>query len=158
MRSGALEGKFSVKNKSPGHPHTNMAKAALNMMTHTACKAEWLRESGFIRQVEAQLSKSRVSALLLGHVSSSDFDELRQQPSEAQAKQTSLSGSKDLTRFATEVDTGWVTDMAPGGVGAVAASHETWVGPPLDEEDVPNQCSALVCGCAVYAVASRIPK
>ncbi len=36
--SGALEGKFSVKNKSSGHPHTNMAKAALNMMTHTACK------------------------------------------------------------------------------------------------------------------------
>ena len=35
---GALEGKFSVKNKSSGHPHTNMAKAALNMMTHTACK------------------------------------------------------------------------------------------------------------------------
>ena len=40
QRPGALEGKFSVKNKSPGHPHTNMAKAALNMMTHTACKDE----------------------------------------------------------------------------------------------------------------------
>ena len=28
-----------------------------------------------------------------------------------------------------------MTDMAPGGVGAVAASHETWIGPPLDEEE-----------------------
>ena len=33
------------------------------------------------------------------------------------------------------VDTGWVTDMAPGGVGAVAATHATHVGPPLDEVD-----------------------
>ncbi|CAE7254893.1 unnamed protein product [Symbiodinium necroappetens] len=78
----ALEGKFSVKNKSPGHPHTNMAKAALNMMTHTACKDMYRRR------------------ILMNCV-----------------------------------DTGWVTDMAPGGVGAVAASHETWIGPPLDEED-----------------------
>ncbi|CAE7634551.1 unnamed protein product [Symbiodinium pilosum] len=78
----ALEGKFSVKNKSSGHPHTNMAKAALNMMTHTACKDMYRRR------------------ILMNCV-----------------------------------DTGWVTDMAPGGVGAVAASHETWVGPPLDEED-----------------------
>ena len=34
------------------------------------------------------------------------------------------------------MDTGWVTDMAPDGVGQVAATHETWVGPPLDEEDI----------------------
>ena len=33
------------------------------------------------------------------------------------------------------VDTGWVTDMAPGGVGARAATHATHVAPPLDEED-----------------------
>ena len=33
------------------------------------------------------------------------------------------------------VDTGWVTDMAPGGVGAVAATHATHVGPPLDAVD-----------------------
>lgn len=31
----SLEGKFSVRRKSPAHPHTNMAKAALNMMTKT---------------------------------------------------------------------------------------------------------------------------
>ena len=29
-----------------------------------------------------------------------------------------------------------MTDMAPDGVGQVAATHETWVGPPLDEEDL----------------------
>ena len=50
-----------------------------------------------------------------------------------------------LQRYVTcEVDTGWVTDMAPGGVGAVAASHETWVGPPLDEEDHLRSCAVRV--------------
>ena len=33
------------------------------------------------------------------------------------------------------VDTGWVTDMAPGGVGVLASIHETQVAPPLDEVD-----------------------
>lgn len=32
----AMEGKFHRFTKSDRHPHTNMAKAALNMMTHTA--------------------------------------------------------------------------------------------------------------------------
>ena len=32
----AMEGQFSRKTKSEFHPHTNMAKAALNMMTRTA--------------------------------------------------------------------------------------------------------------------------
>jgi NAD(P)-dependent dehydrogenase (short-subunit alcohol dehydrogenase family) len=32
----AMEGKFHVFKKADRHPHTNMAKAALNMMTHTA--------------------------------------------------------------------------------------------------------------------------
>ena len=31
----AMEGKF-YRHKTPNHPHTNMAKAALNMMTRTA--------------------------------------------------------------------------------------------------------------------------
>ncbi|NEQ83649.1 MAG: SDR family oxidoreductase [Moorea sp. SIO2I5] len=31
----AVEGQFSYGNKTPYHPHTNMAKAALNMMTRT---------------------------------------------------------------------------------------------------------------------------
>jgi len=78
----ALEGKFSVGKKGAGHPHTNMAKAALNMLTHTSAGA---------------LLRRRV--------------------------------------LMNCVDTGWITDMAPGGVGARAATHQTHVGPPLDEED-----------------------
>ena len=31
----AMEGKF-YRYKTPNHPHTNMAKAALNMMTRTS--------------------------------------------------------------------------------------------------------------------------
>merc|ERR1712060_873662 len=38
------EGKFS-RAKTPFHPHTNMAKAALNMMTRT-CAADLARGSG----------------------------------------------------------------------------------------------------------------
>jgi NAD(P)-dependent dehydrogenase (short-subunit alcohol dehydrogenase family) len=32
----AVEGRFAVANKTAGHPHTNMAKAALNMLTRTS--------------------------------------------------------------------------------------------------------------------------
>ncbi len=32
----AVEGRFEVRNKTGGHPHTNMAKAALNMLTRTS--------------------------------------------------------------------------------------------------------------------------
>ncbi|MCW1250297.1 SDR family NAD(P)-dependent oxidoreductase [Acaricomes phytoseiuli] len=32
----AMEGQFSRKYKGPGHPHTNMAKAGLNMLTRTS--------------------------------------------------------------------------------------------------------------------------
>jgi NAD(P)-dependent dehydrogenase (short-subunit alcohol dehydrogenase family) len=32
----AMEGIFSRGYKGPGHPHTNMAKAALNMLTRTS--------------------------------------------------------------------------------------------------------------------------
>merc|ERR1712226_1388653 len=78
----ALEGKFSVKRKSNAHPHTNMGKAALNMLTHTSA---------------SDLFQRRV--------------------------------------LMNCVDTGWVTDMAPRGVGRVAATQETFVGPPLDEVD-----------------------
>lgn len=34
----AMEGVFSRGYKGPGHPHTNMAKAALNMMTRTSAR------------------------------------------------------------------------------------------------------------------------
>ncbi len=32
----AVEGRFAVRNKMADHPHTNMAKAALNMLTRTS--------------------------------------------------------------------------------------------------------------------------
>lgn len=38
----AMEGQFYRKNKSSKHPHTNMAKAALNMMTRT-CANEFAK-------------------------------------------------------------------------------------------------------------------
>lgn len=78
----ALEGKFNVGKKSGGHPHTNMAKAALNMMTLT-CARQYASEGILMNSV----------------------------------------------------DTGWVTDMAPKGVGAQSRIHETFVGPPLDDLD-----------------------
>ena len=78
----ALEGKFTVGKKSSGHPHTNMSKAALNMLTLT-CGVSYQQKCILVNAV----------------------------------------------------DTGWVTDMAPLGVGAVAATHATFVGPPLDEID-----------------------
>ena len=34
----AMEGQFSRSYKGPGHPHTNMAKAALNMLTRTSAR------------------------------------------------------------------------------------------------------------------------
>jgi NAD(P)-dependent dehydrogenase (short-subunit alcohol dehydrogenase family) len=34
----AMEGQFSRRYKGPGHPHTNMAKAALNMLTKTSAE------------------------------------------------------------------------------------------------------------------------
>ncbi|MEY9848134.1 SDR family NAD(P)-dependent oxidoreductase [Streptacidiphilus sp. MAP5-3] len=40
----AVEGRFTVRNKTACHPHTNMAKAALNMLTRTS--AEELARQG----------------------------------------------------------------------------------------------------------------
>jgi NAD(P)-dependent dehydrogenase (short-subunit alcohol dehydrogenase family) len=34
----AMEGQFGRSYKGPGHPHTNMAKAALNMLTRTSAQ------------------------------------------------------------------------------------------------------------------------
>ena len=88
----ALEGKFSVGKKGSGHPHTNMSKAALNMLTVTSASG---------------LYQDRI--------------------------------------LVNAVDTGWVTDMAPGGVGAVAATHATHVGPPLDAIDgAARACSGAL--------------
>jgi NAD(P)-dependent dehydrogenase (short-subunit alcohol dehydrogenase family) len=43
----AMEGQFSRGYKGPGHPHTNMAKAALNMLTRTSGK-EMLETDGIL--------------------------------------------------------------------------------------------------------------
>ena len=43
----AMEGQFSRGYKGPGHPHTNMAKAALNMLTRTSAN-EMLRTDGIL--------------------------------------------------------------------------------------------------------------
>ncbi|MGD9621994.1 MAG: SDR family NAD(P)-dependent oxidoreductase [Mycolicibacterium sp.] len=43
----AMEGQFSRGYKGPGHPHTNMAKAALNMLTRTSA-AEMLESDGIL--------------------------------------------------------------------------------------------------------------
>jgi len=42
----AMEGVFGRGYKGPGHPHTNMAKAALNMLTRTS--AEEMRGDGIL--------------------------------------------------------------------------------------------------------------
>lgn len=39
VHASAVEGQFSTFFKSPRHPHTNMAKAALNMFTHTSASS-----------------------------------------------------------------------------------------------------------------------
>ena len=43
----AMEGQFGRRYKGPGHPHTNMAKAALNMLTRTSAK-EMLDTDGIL--------------------------------------------------------------------------------------------------------------
>ena len=47
----AVEGRFKVRNKTPGHPHTNMAKAALNMLTRTSA-AELARRGIYMCAVD----------------------------------------------------------------------------------------------------------
>jgi len=47
----AMEGKFETFKKNPRHPHTNMAKAALNMLTHTSA-GEFAKDGVFINAVD----------------------------------------------------------------------------------------------------------
>ena len=83
----AMEGVFNRKYKSPWHPHTNMAKAALNMMTRTSAndyaesgiymnsvdtgwitdenpapKRERLRDQGFVAPLDVVDGAARVLA------------------------------------------------------------------------------------------------
>lgn len=64
----AMEGKFQRFKKEDRHPHTNMAKAALNMMTHTSASG-FAKEGIFMNAVDtgwvtdedpAELSKKKV--------------------------------------------------------------------------------------------------
>jgi NAD(P)-dependent dehydrogenase (short-subunit alcohol dehydrogenase family) len=47
----AMEGKFCRPNKTDRHPHTNMAKAALNMMTRTAAQ-DYVKDGIFMNSVD----------------------------------------------------------------------------------------------------------
>ncbi|MDC1352931.1 SDR family oxidoreductase, partial [Flavobacteriales bacterium] len=47
----AMEGKFHTFHKISRHPHTNMAKAALNMMTHTSA-SEFGKDGVFMNAVD----------------------------------------------------------------------------------------------------------
>ena len=58
----AMEGQFSRGYKGPGHPHTNMAKAALNMLTRTSA-GEMLEQDGILMTaVDTGLDHRRASA------------------------------------------------------------------------------------------------
>jgi len=47
----AMEGQFNRSSKTPNHPHTNMAKAALNMMTRTSAQ-EYAMDNIFMNSVD----------------------------------------------------------------------------------------------------------
>ncbi|MDP3969241.1 MAG: SDR family NAD(P)-dependent oxidoreductase [Nocardioides sp.] len=66
----AMEGQFSRRYKGPGHPHTNMAKAALNMMTRTSAGEMFETDrilmtavdTGWISDVRPHHEKLRIAA------------------------------------------------------------------------------------------------
>ena len=64
----AVEGRFSARNKTAGHPHTNMAKAALNMLTRTSADDLAARgiylcavDTGWITDENPAPKKSRIA-------------------------------------------------------------------------------------------------
>ena len=66
----AMEGQFSRRYKGPGHPHTNMAKAALNMLTRTSAGEMFESDrilltavdTGWITDERPQPDKLRIAA------------------------------------------------------------------------------------------------
>ncbi|WP_460798231.1 SDR family NAD(P)-dependent oxidoreductase [Microbacterium sp. GXF0217] len=66
----AMEGQFSRRYKGPGHPHTNMAKAALNMLTRTSAGEMWETDrilmtavdTGWITDERPHYTKVRLAA------------------------------------------------------------------------------------------------
>ncbi|MBV2153335.1 SDR family NAD(P)-dependent oxidoreductase [Kitasatospora sp. SUK 42] len=65
----AVEGRFAVRNKTARHPHTNMAKAALNMLTRTSAAELAARgvhmcavDTGWITDENPAPKKARIAA------------------------------------------------------------------------------------------------
>ncbi|MFD9686593.1 SDR family NAD(P)-dependent oxidoreductase [Kitasatospora sp. NPDC059088] len=65
----AVEGRFAVRNKTARHPHTNMAKAALNMLTRTSAAELAPRgvhmcavDTGWITDENPAPAKTRIAA------------------------------------------------------------------------------------------------
>lgn len=51
VQVSAMEGQFYRKNKTAKHPHTNMAKASLNMMVRTAA-ADYAKFNIYMNSVD----------------------------------------------------------------------------------------------------------
>ena len=71
----AMEGSFARKNKTDRHPHTNAAKAALNMMTRTSAK-DYVRSN--IYMVSVDTGKERTPSLSLFLTLPSRLDQRRE--------------------------------------------------------------------------------
>jgi len=68
----AMEGKF-YRHKQPTHPHTNMAKAALNMMTRTAA-ADLAKAHVYMTAVDTGwINDEKPTALAFDHAKAHDF-------------------------------------------------------------------------------------
>ena len=68
----AMEGKF-YRHKTPNHPHTNMAKAALNMMTRTAA-ADLAKAHVYMTAVDTGwINDEKPTALAFDHAKAHDF-------------------------------------------------------------------------------------
>lgn len=51
VQASAMEGQFNRRDKTAFHPHTNMAKAALNMMVRTSAQ-DWARDGIYMNAVD----------------------------------------------------------------------------------------------------------
>ena len=104
-------------HRPPDSVHTHRRQAALNMLTLTAARG-LAREGILMNSVDT------------GWVTPSTLPRLPLPPPSPSPEHPSLSLYQ-------------VTDMAPGGVGATAAAHETFIGPPLDDEVRTCHCRIL---------------
>jgi NAD(P)-dependent dehydrogenase (short-subunit alcohol dehydrogenase family) len=51
IQASAMEGQFNRQDKTAFHPHTNMAKAALNMLVRTSAQ-DWARDGIYMNAVD----------------------------------------------------------------------------------------------------------